>query len=198
MNRTILIVATAFGTALSFAVSAQKASPSQDAKSAEAQVEKPAAKAAADSAGKPAAPIKKKHAAPEPPVPLKVTGAWVRTTAPGASTAAVYMKLVASEPLQLAQVESEVAKSAEVHEMKMVDGVMQMRPIVPLNIPVGTTVELKPGSYHIMLLDIKKPIKAGQLVPVTLTLVNPENKLYKTLVAAVGQESATPAAQPKK
>ncbi len=131
-----------------------------------------------------------KAAKAEPVEHVKITGAWIRTTAPGASTAAVYMKMESDVPLRLIQAESDAAKSAEVHEMKMVDGVMQMRPIVPLEVAAGKVVTFKPGGYHIMLLDIKKPIKDGDLVPVMLTFVGADNKLVRTTLAAVGRPKA--------
>ena len=63
---------------------------------------------------------------------------------------------------------SPVAGVTEVHEMKLVDNVMKMRAIPALDLPAGQAVELKPGGYHIMLLDLKQPVAQGGTVPLTL------------------------------
>ncbi|MCM2253268.1 MAG: copper chaperone PCu(A)C, partial [Ramlibacter sp.] len=63
-----------------------------------------------------------------------------------------------------------VAGVAEVHEMKMEGEVMKMRAVGKLDLPAGRTVELKPGGYHLMLLDLKQPLAQGASVPLTLLL----------------------------
>ncbi|MBI3714890.1 MAG: copper chaperone PCu(A)C [Betaproteobacteria bacterium] len=138
----------------------------------------------------PATPAKPAKKMVSDHVPVKISQAWARVTAPGANTGAVYMKVEASSPVQLVQAESDVSKSAELHEMKMADGVMQMRPISPIEMGPGKPVEFKPGGYHIMLLQLKRPIAAGDLVPVRLTFVKPDNQIFTTSVAAIGAEKA--------
>ena len=65
---------------------------------------------------------------------------------------------------------SPIAGRVEIHEMKVVDDIMKMRPVTGgIEIPAGKTVELKPGSFHIMFLDLTGPIEQGVPVPVTLT-----------------------------
>jgi len=176
MNRTFAKIALAASIVLPWAAFG------------EPQAEKSAGAASTQPAEKPAGTAKKKTAPFTEPV--KITGAWARTTAPGASTAAVYMKLESAVPLKLVQAVSEASKSAEVHEMKMVDNVMQMRPLIPLEVEAGKPVLFQPGGYHIMLLDIKKPVKSGDLVPVRLTFAGPDNKLFNTSVVAVGADKA--------
>ena len=66
------------------------------------------------------------------------------------------MQLSAPEDLRLVQVQSPVAGVVEIHEMKMDGGVMRMRPIAALELPANRTVELKPGGYHVMLMDLKR------------------------------------------
>jgi copper(I)-binding protein len=100
----------------------------------------------------------------------KVEGAWVRSVVPGQQGTGGFMKLTASEPMQLVGVSTPVAGTAEVHEMKMEGDVMRMRAVPTLALPAGKTVELKPGGYHLMLLDLKQPLAAGAIVPVTLLL----------------------------
>jgi hypothetical protein len=72
--------------------------------------------------------------------------------------------------MSLVGLTSPVAGVAEVHEMKLEGDVMRMRAIASLALPVGQAVELKPGGYHLMLMDLKSPLKADTRVPLTLVL----------------------------
>ena len=102
---------------------------------------------------------------------VKISGAWVRPTPPGAPTAAVYALIEngAGEADRLLSVESDAAQAAELHEMKMDGGMMIMRPVQGgLAIPAHGTLQLKPGGYHIMLINPKQQIQPGQHVQVTL------------------------------
>ncbi|MDB5939812.1 MAG: hypothetical protein JWP77_2176, partial [Polaromonas sp.] len=65
-----------------------------------------------------------------------------------------------------------VAGVAEVHEMKMEGDIMRMRALPMLDLPAGQTVQLKPGGYHLMLMDLKQPLPKGGTVPLTLRLQN--------------------------
>ena len=98
----------------------------------------------------------------------KVEGAWARSTVPGQQGTGAFMRLNASKPMQLVGVATPVAGTAEVHEMKMEGDVMRMRVVPHLDLPAGQTTELKPGGYHIMLLDLKQPLANGSVVPLTL------------------------------
>lgn len=104
------------------------------------------------------------------PAPVKVEAAWARASVQGQMGTGAFMNLTASQPLSLVGVSSPAAGLAEVHEMKMEGDVMRMRPIGQLALPAGKTVELKPGGYHLMLLDLKAPLMPGSSVPVTLRL----------------------------
>jgi len=101
-----------------------------------------------------------------------VEGGWVRASVPGQQTSGAFMRITAKEPTQLVAVSSPVAGVAQVHEMKMEGDVMRMRPAGTIDLPVGRAFELKPGSYHVMLQDLKKPLEAGSTVPVTLVFRN--------------------------
>ena len=100
----------------------------------------------------------------------KVEGAWVRSSVPGQQGTGAFMKLTAVQAMQLVGVSTPVAGTAEVHEMKMDGDVMRMRAVPKLDLPAGRTVELKPGGYHVMLMDLKQPLKPGSTVPLTLVL----------------------------
>ena len=100
--------------------------------------------------------------------PVTVTRGWVRSTVPGQKGSGAFMKITAKEGVRLTGVSSPVAGVAEVHEMKMEGDVMKMRAVPVLELAAGSTVELKPGGYHLMLMDLKQSLIAGSTVPVTL------------------------------
>ena len=101
---------------------------------------------------------------------VEVSGAWARATMPGQKVAGVYMQLRSDVQARLVGVKTDAAKTAEVHQMSHEGGVMRMRRLESLDLPTGKTVTLAPGGYHLMLLDILRPLKAGERVSVTLVL----------------------------
>jgi copper(I)-binding protein len=103
--------------------------------------------------------------------PAAVKDAWVRAPAPGQAVAGVYMEITAGTNLWLVAVSSPAAGRAELHASSMEGGVMRMRAIESLELPGGRAVRLAPGGLHIMLLDLKQPLKRGDQVPVSLTVV---------------------------
>lgn len=94
--------------------------------------------------------------------------AWARASVPGQQASGAFMRLTAKEPLRLVGVETPAAAVAEVHEMKMEGDVMRMRAIDSLELPQGVAVELKPGGYHIMLMQLKAPLLKDSKLPLTL------------------------------
>lgn len=100
--------------------------------------------------------------------PVAVDGAWARASVPGQKATGAFMRLTAREATRLVRVDSPAAGVAEVHEMKMEEGVMKMRGVSGLDLPAGQAVELKPGGYHVMLMDLKAPLPKGGHVPLTL------------------------------
>ena len=102
--------------------------------------------------------------------PVTVKDAWVRAPAPGQKVAGAYMELVSRAPLVLTGVASPAAASAELHATSMEEGVMRMRPVARIELPAGATVKLAPGGLHVMLMDLKQPLKPGDKVPLTLTV----------------------------
>lgn len=99
---------------------------------------------------------------------VEVKDAWVRTTVQGQKATGAFMKITAKDGAQLVSASSPVAGVTEVHEMKMEGDVMKMRAVPALDLPAGKTVELKPGGYHVMLLDLKTALKKDSTVPLTL------------------------------
>lgn len=101
---------------------------------------------------------------------VKVDDAWVRATVAPQKATGAFMQLTAAKPVKVIAASSPLASMVEIHEMKMEDGVMKMRAVEALPLPAGQAVALKPGSYHVMLMGLKAPIKAGDTVPLTLTV----------------------------
>ena len=99
---------------------------------------------------------------------VDVRDAWARSTVPNQKSSGAFMKLTAKEGTRLVGADSPVAGITEVHEMKMVGDVMKMRAVDVLELPAGQTVELKPGGYHVMLMDLKTALKKDSTIPLTL------------------------------
>lgn len=101
---------------------------------------------------------------------VSVKDAWVRATAPGQKVAGAYMELTSRAEAALVAAASPAAARAELHTMAMEGGVMKMRPVERVALPAGKTVKLAPGGLHVMLVDIKRPLKEGEKVALTLTV----------------------------
>lgn len=100
---------------------------------------------------------------------VDVQNAWARATVKGQMATGAFMTITAKEGTKLVGVSSPVAGVAQVHEMKMDGGVMKMAAVKGgLELPAGKAVELKPGGFHIMLMDLKEPLVKDSTVPVTL------------------------------
>lgn len=101
---------------------------------------------------------------------LEVSNVWLRETVPGAPNGAAYLSITNHSDVNVGLVSASTpaARAVEVHETVMRDGMMRMRRVPNLEIAVDTTVELKPGSYHLMLFGLVKPLVAGEQVSLTL------------------------------
>ena len=101
---------------------------------------------------------------------------WVRATVPAQKATGAFMQITSAQDARLVEARSPVAGVVEVHEMVMEKEVMKMRAIKGLDLPAGKTVELKPGGYHVMLMDLKEQMKEGATVPVTLVIEGKDKK----------------------
>jgi copper(I)-binding protein len=109
---------------------------------------------------------------------------WVRATVPAQKASGAFMRLTATQDTRLVEARSPVAGVVEIHEMALVDNVMRMRAVAAIELPAGRTVELKPGGYHVMLMDLKQQLKAGETVPLTLVVEGRDGKRQSIEVAA--------------
>ena len=117
-----------------------------------------------------------------------ITDAWVKTTIPGGSVSAAYMNIKSATPLKLVKAESPVAGMVEIHDMKMNDGVMEMKALDAVNVPADKLVKLAPAGMHVMLMKVKKPIKKGDKVRLTLTFEDEAKKLIVVTLDAIAKE----------
>ena len=99
---------------------------------------------------------------------VEVKDAWVRSTVAGQKGTGAFMNITSKEGTKLVSVSSPAAGVVEVHEMKMEGDIMKMRAVPSLDLPAGQVVQLRPGSYHIMMMDLKQPLPKDSTVPLTL------------------------------
>lgn len=101
--------------------------------------------------------------------PITVSEVWLREPVARSTTTAAYAVLenTSAEDIALTAVTTEVAKTVELHEMVMAKDIMDMRPVKEIRIPASSRVELKPGGLHLMLFGLSKPLKDGDMVPLT-------------------------------
>jgi hypothetical protein len=105
---------------------------------------------------------------------------WVRATVAQQKATGAFMQISSSQDARLVEFRSPLAGVVELHEMVMDNGVMRMRAITALELPAGKTVTLGPGSYHLMLLDLKAQMKEGDSVPLIL-VIEARDKKRETL-----------------
>jgi copper(I)-binding protein len=116
---------------------------------------------------------------------VAVTDAWVRGTVTGQKVTGAFMQLKSPTDTALIAVTTPIATIAEIHEMKHEGGIMKMNAVDKLALPAGKMVELKPGGYHVMLMDVSKQLKEGDAVPLKLTFEDKAGKKQTVEVKAV-------------
>lgn len=116
---------------------------------------------------------------------------WVRGTVAQQTASGLYLQIRSAQGGRLVSVSTPVAGLAEIHEMSLEGNVMRMRAIDHVDLPAGRTVELKPGGRHIMLTQLKQPLKAGDSVAVALVVEGADKRRetieVKASVRALGQ-----------
>src|SRR3954447_19491487 len=126
--------------------------------------------------------------------PIAIDHPWTRATPKNAPVAGGYVKITntGATPDRLVGGSSEVAKRFQIHQMKMDGGVMTMRELKDgLEIAPGATVELRPSSFHIMMMDLSRPLTKGEKVKGSLTFEKAGKVDVEFAVEAIG---GTPAA----
>ncbi len=115
---------------------------------------------------------------------VTVTDAWVRGTVPSQTVTGAFMKLHSAKDAAVVSAESPAAGTVEMHEMRMENDVARMRHIDRLPLSAGETVELRPGGYHLMLIDLKQALKTGDRVPLTLKIEQSDGSVRQLAVEA--------------
>lgn len=128
---------------------------------------------------------------------VDVSSAWARPAVPGQTGTGAFMTIVSKDGARLVGAASPVAGVVEIHEMAMDNNVMRMRAVPSLDLPAGREVQLKPGGHHVMLLDLKQPLKVGDKVPVELRLETRDGKRI-TQPVQVEVRAAAPGHDPHK
>ena len=105
-----------------------------------------------------------------------VADAWVRGTVAQQKATGAFMRITSAQGGRLVAVQTPLAGVAEIHEMKMEGDVMKMGAVAGLDLPAGKTVELKPGGFHVMLMDLKQTMKDGDTLPLTLVVEGKDGK----------------------
>ena len=113
-----------------------------------------------------------------------VANPWVRGTVAGQKATGAFMELKSPTDTALVSASSPLAGIVEVHEMKMDGGVMRMNAVNRLDVPAGKAVEMKPGGYHVMLMDLKQALKEDETVPISLTFEDKAGKRQTVEVKA--------------
>ena len=119
-----------------------------------------------------------------------VNDPWVRAPVAGQKTAGAYMRITSAKTVFLIGASSPAAKSVEIHKMSMDGGVMKMRPVTRLEWPAGKPVDLKPGGYHVMLIDLVRPLHKGDTVPITFSIEAGAGQREAVVVKAMVKDPA--------
>ncbi len=107
---------------------------------------------------------------------VSVTAPWVRATVPAQKSTGAFMHLQSATAARLVGVHSDVAGAAELHQMEMSGDVMRMKQVEGIDLPAGKGVNLASGGYHIMLVGLKRRLREGEAVKLTLVLEHADKK----------------------
>lgn len=115
---------------------------------------------------------------------VQVEDPWVRATVAQQKVTGAFMRLTSAQDARLVSADSPVAGKVEIHEMVMDKDIMKMRAVTAVELPAGQAIELKPGGHHVMLFDLKQPVRVGDTVPLTLVVESRSGKRESIEVAA--------------
>ena len=118
---------------------------------------------------------------------------WVRATVPQQRATGAFMRIESAKDTRLVSASSPVTAVVEVHEMSMENNVMRMREIAAVDVPAGAGVELKPGGYHVMLMNLPRQIREGELVPLTLIFEDRDGTRRSVQISAPVRALTAPA-----
>jgi copper(I)-binding protein len=118
---------------------------------------------------------------------VSVKDPWIRATVPQQKTTGIFMELKSDVDLKLVAARTPVAGAVEFHQMMMHGDNMHMHALSSVDLPAGQAVALRPGSFHLMLLDLKQQVHAGAKVPVTLVFESKDGHRHTLDVQATAR-----------
>jgi copper(I)-binding protein len=125
---------------------------------------------------------------------IVIKDSWVRSTMPEQKVTGVFMKISSDKAVKLVGGNTKIAEIFQLHEMSMQGDVMKMRQVNEIAVEPAKSIELKPGSYHIMLINLKQPVKEGSQVDLNLEFIDESGK--KQIVKVKARASVTGEANP--
>ncbi|MDY7536852.1 copper chaperone PCu(A)C [Undibacterium sp. RTI2.1] len=126
---------------------------------------------------------------------VTIKDAWIRATVPQQKATGAFMQIQSSNDVHIVEIQTTAAGIAEIHEMKTENNVMKMRAVTQLDLLAGKLVELKPGGFHVMLMDLKAQIKEGDIIPLTIIVEGKDKK--REVIEVKAKARALNAAQSK-
>ncbi|MET3119537.1 copper(I)-binding protein [Undibacterium sp. GrIS 1.8] len=126
---------------------------------------------------------------------VTIKDAWVRATVPQQKATGAFMQIQSSSDVHIVEIQTTAAGIAEIHEMKTENNVMRMRAVPQLDLLAGKLLELKPGGFHVMLMDLKAQIKEGDIIPLTIIVEGKDKK--REVIEVKAKARALNAAQSK-
>jgi copper(I)-binding protein len=124
---------------------------------------------------------------------VEVKDAWVRGMVATQDTTGAFMRIRSQSSARLVGAKTPAAKLVEIHRTTMEGGVMRMRPVDAIELPAGQAVELKPGGYHVMLMQVPRPLEAGTSVSLTLIVEAKDGTRTEVTVQAPVRSLTAPA-----
>ena len=121
---------------------------------------------------------------------VSVQDAWIRATVPQQKVTGAFMEITSTADAHIIAIKSPIADRAEIHEMKMDNGVMTMRAVSNLPLGAGKSVSFAPGGYHIMLFGLHQQVKTGDSVPLTLLIEDGQKQRTAVEVKAIAKSAA--------
>ncbi len=120
--------------------------------------------------------------------PLTISDMWTRATVGTTRPGVAYFTVTnaGTEADRIVAASSPLAARVEMHQSRMENGMMTMVPVMALAVPAGAKLTLAPGGYHLMLLGLKQPLTAGQMLPLTLTFARQGKVAIRLHIKALG------------
>jgi copper(I)-binding protein len=110
---------------------------------------------------------------------IQISGAWARATLPGQDVGMVSLIITSKQKANLVGISSTACKSVEMHSMSHENNMMKMREVKTIPLPAGETIDFDEEGYHLMLIGLKAPLTAGEMLPLTLRFKQANQRVVK-------------------